>query len=481
MRSLKYHIVVLGCQMNKSDGERVRTVIENMGYIWTDQEEEANLLGILACSVRQKSIDKVYSRIRRWNEWKNDNHVLTFLSGCVLPVDQRKFLKLFDMLFPITEIPQLPDMIHHYGVVTPFSHNLAAISETIRNSGRQKAFAEQAKQQVNVIWPPKSKPDERIRNVWMLRPSYVSAYEAYIPIQNGCDKFCTFCAVPYTRGREISRSSQEILDELKYLTENGYKMITLLGQNVNSYGRERNGHEMSFAGLLRKIGEYGKLSGKKFWIYFTSPHPADMDEEIIQVIASYDCLAKQIHLPLQSGDDKILKRMNRKHNVADYLKITDLIRRDIPDSTLFTDIIVGFTGETWKQFENTRRVMERIKFNMAYIAAYSPRPGAASAAWEDNVPVYEKKERLHILTEELTRHSLEYNKKLIGTSIQVLITGHDRKEGYLAGLTEGRIVVRFSSKNQGKIGDYVWLRITGASVLSIEGEIIKENKPAVVL
>ncbi len=467
--------------MNKSDGERVRTVIENMGYAWTDQEGEANLLGILACSVRQKSIDKVYSRIRKWNEWKNDNHVLTFLSGCILPADRRKFLKLFDMLFPITEVPQLPDMMRHYGVVTPLSQSVAAISETIRNSGRQKPFAEQTKQKVNSMWPPKSTPDERIRNFWTLKPLSVSAYEAYIPIQNGCDKFCTFCAVPYTRGREISRSSQEILDELKYLTETGYKMITLLGQNVNSYGRDRNGHEMSFAGLLRKIGEYGKQSGKKFWVYFTSPHPADMDEEIIQVIASHDCLAKQIHLPLQSGDDEILKRMNRKHNVADYLKITDLIRKHIPDSTLFTDIIVGFSGETREQFENTRRVMEKIKFNMAYIAAYSPRPGAASAAWEDNVSVHEKKERLHILTEELTRHSLEYNKKLVGEKIQVLVTGHDRKEGYLAGLTEGRIVVRFSSGDQNKIGDYAGLKITGASALSIEGEIVKENKPVVAV
>ncbi|MBN2480893.1 MAG: MiaB/RimO family radical SAM methylthiotransferase [Bacteroidales bacterium] len=476
----KYHIVVLGCQMNKSDGERARTVIEDMGYIWTFNEEEANLLGILACSVRQKSIDKVYSRIRKWNEWKNNKNLITFISGCVLPADQKKFLKLFDLLFPITELPRLPDMIHQYGVVTPAAHK--AINPLTLLDGKQKddEGSEVVSGHVTGSWPYISKPDIRIRDFWMLKPSYISSFEAYIPIQNGCDKFCTFCAVPYTRGREISRPSAEILDELKRLAEGGYKLITLLGQNVNSYGLDRNGREISFACLLKMIGEYGKQSGRKFWVYFTSPHPCDMNEEVIHTIASYECLAKQIHLPLQSGDDQILKRMNRRHNLADYLSITESLRRHLPAATLFTDIIVGFSGETPEQFENTRRAMERIKFNMAYIAVYSPRPGAASAAWEDDIPVHEKKQRLHILTDELMRHSHEYNKKLIGQKVQILATGPDRKKGYLSGITEGRIIVRFPSDGHVRTGDFAWLRITGASALSIEGELTEEYIPAVV-
>ncbi|MBN1143733.1 MAG: MiaB/RimO family radical SAM methylthiotransferase [Bacteroidales bacterium] len=428
--------------MNRSDSERVRTVIEGMGYKWTDKEEEAGLLGVIACSVRQKSIDKVYSRIARWNRQKNKRNLLTFVSGCVLPADREKFLKLFDFVFTMAELPEFPDMIRQYGVTT----------------------------QSRLTFPK-----EKIREFWMVHPSYVSDYEAFIPIQNGCDKFCTYCAVPYTRGREISRPSGEILDELKQLVEQGYKSITLLGQNVNSYGLDKQGSELSFPGLLKAIGEFGRASGKEFWVYFTSPHPRDMNDEVFHTIAQYNCLAKQIHLPLQSGDDHVLKRMNRRHTLADYGLIVDSIRRILPGATLFTDIIVGFTGETEEEFENSRKAMERFQYNMAYIAVYSPRPGAASAKWDDDVPLQVKKERLHRLTEELTRHTLGYNKALIGKRMRVLVTGHDRKPGYVSGITEGRIVVRFAAGNDMVPGTFVWLNITSSAPYSIEGELVKES------
>jgi tRNA-2-methylthio-N6-dimethylallyladenosine synthase len=442
---MKYHIITLGCQMNKSDSERVRTVIEGMGYRWTDDEEEAGLLGILACSVRQKSIDKVYSRIGRWNKRKNRQNVLTFVSGCVLPADRVKFLKLFDLVFTMSELPGLPDMIRQYGVTSQFAASAAV-----------------------------KRPEERIQYFWKVPPSYMSDFEAFIPIQNGCDKFCTFCAVPYTRGREISRPSAEILDELKCLVEKGYKSITLLGQNVNSYGIDKQGQELSFPGLLKQIGEYGNLSGQEFWVYFTSPHPRDMSDQVLEVIAAYPCLAKQIHLPLQSGDDKVLIRMNRKHSVAEYHRIVDSIRRILPGATLFTDIIVGFTGETDEQFENTRRAMETICFNMAYIAIYSPRPGAASSRWDDDIPAQVKKQRLHVLTEELTRHTGLYNQHLVGKRMRVLVTGYDRKPGYMSGITEGRIVVRFASAQTVLPGGFVWLDITGAAPYSVEGNLVSE-------
>jgi len=446
---MRYHIVTLGCQMNKSDSERVRTVIEGMGYQWTDDEGEANLLGIIACSVRQKSIDKVYSRIARWNDLKSKRNLLTFVSGCILPADRQKFLRLFDLVFNISELPELPDMIRQYGVVTRHL--------------------------------PVMKPAEAIRDFWMLRPTYVSEFEAYIPIQNGCDKFCTFCAVPYTRGREISRSSVEILDELEQLVERGYKSITLLGQNVNSYGLDKHGAEMSFSQLLKQIGEYGKRSGHEFWVYFTSPHPRDMRDEVMEVIAGYECLAKQIHLPLQSGDDKVLIRMNRKHSLADYSMVVDSIRRILPGATLFTDIIVGFTGETEEQFENTHRAMETTRFNMAYIAIYSPRPGAVSARWDDDIPMDVKKQRLHILTEELTKHSLQYNKDLIGKRLRVLVTGYDRKPGFMSGITEGRIIVRFAASPAAVPGRFVWIDVTGAATYSAEGKLVGGLIPSMTL
>ena len=470
---LKYHIVTLGCQMNKSDSERVQTVIEGMGYRWTDHEEDANLLGLLACSVRQKSIDKVYSKIRKWNSWKANRNLLTFISGCVLPADHEKFLKRFDIIFPVSELRQLPGMISQYGVVTPLQQvtfkEPRHAGKPIKTPGiRLAPGAETAPR------PLLARPEDPIHEFWTIRPSYNSAFEAFIPIQNGCDKFCTYCAVPYTRGREVSRPSDEIMDELKELVEKGYKSITLLGQNVNSYGLDKPGSEIAFPQLLKKIGEFGDGSGKDFWVYFTSPHPRDMNDEVLKVIAAHPCLAKQIHLPLQSGDDEVLKRMNRRHSVEEYKAVIGSIRRILPEATVFTDIIVGFSGETDAQFENSRLAMERIRFNMAYIAIYSPRPGAASTRWEDDIPMAVKKQRLHVLTGELTKHAKDYNHGLIGRKIRVLVTGADRKEGYLSGYTEGRIVVRFPSADLSLIGTFATLFVTSSAPYAIEGDRISQ-------
>ncbi len=596
---MKYHLISLGCQMNKSDGERISTVIEQMGYQWTDHEEEANLLGILACSVRQKSIDKVYSKIQKWNKSKDHRNLVTFISGCILPRDKEQFLTLFDILFHINELVEFPEMLRQYGVVTPLNYtfrvshlnsgkdrstgalfyqkepeslksNGFSMNKTVknrlentserhkqridpftdsmekgpkeshtqktheqegekternsvdgeahngeeknaeRNTSVGKAFKQEgektesnntdgevhkrlednteksntvgknAKQTVDHAAQPYD--PSSIKRFWHIQPHYASEFEAFIPIQNGCDKFCTFCAVPYTRGREVSRPSTEIIDELKSLVEKDYKSITLLGQNVNSYGLDKNSREISFAQLLEEIGKYGEQSGKKFWVYFTSPHPRDMEDDIIDVMARYDCLAKQVHLPVQSGDNKVLMRMNRKHNIEKYRKIVQKIRNTIPEATLFTDIIVGFTGETGAEFENTRKIMEEFKYNMAYIAKYSPRPGATSSRWADDVPHETKKGRLEILTNELKKHSAAYNQRLVGTSIPVLVTGNNRKGGYLSGLTEGKINVRFPSWNLSLIGQFVHIEITAASDLSIEGELetVKEEKGVVV-
>lgn len=450
---MKYHLITLGCQMNLSDSERVKTVIEDqMGYVWTENEEEASLLGILACSVRQKAIDKVYSRIERWNHRKKKQNLITFVSGCILPQDKEKFLKLFDIVFRMSELPLLPEMISQYGIVTPLGiHSI--------NAGG-------------------AKPDS-IRDFWNIDPHYQSHFEAFIPIQNGCDKFCTFCAVPYTRGREVSRPSEEILQEVKRLVESDYKSITLLGQNVNSYGLDKKGAEKSFPELLGAIGEYGQESGKEFWVYFTSPHPRDMTDEVIDVIARYDCLAKQIHLPVQSGDDRVLVKMNRKHNVDRYRNIVKKIRETIPQATLFTDIIVGFTGETEAQFENTRRIMQEFEYNMAYIAMYSPRPGAASSRWADDIPLEEKKRRYHILSEDLGKISSAHYQSMEGKKYRVLVRGKDRKAGHLSALTEGKLIVRFPSEDEGLIGQFVNITFTESSEFSAEGLLCKEESVGV--
>jgi tRNA-2-methylthio-N6-dimethylallyladenosine synthase len=473
---MKYHVITLGCQMNKSDGERVTAVIEQMGYRYTEHEEEAQLLGILACSVRQKAIDKVYTKIHKWNKRKQKENLITFVSGCVLPTDNEKFLKLFDLIFSMSELPQFPDMLHQYGVATPASLKRSHQTEesvTQRYSESQRS--------VLINKAPFGIPDTktaqtfhpgRINRFWNIKPEYASEFEAFVPIQNGCNKFCTFCAVPYTRGREISRPSGEILAEVKSLVEQGYKSITLLGQNVNSYGFDKKGEELSFAALLEAIGKYGNSTNCVFWVYYTSPHPRDMKDEVLKTMATYNCLAKQVHLPLQSGDDKVLIRMNRKHTLSDYRTIVQKIRKWLPEATLFTDIIVGFTGETEEQLESTRMAMEEFKFNMAYIAKYSPRPGAASARWDDDIPNDVKTQRLHILTDELKKHNIGYNQALVGKTCKVLVNGHDRKPGYLSAATEGKIIVRFASTNESLIGQFAHVTITSATPFSTEGELV---------
>ncbi len=476
---MNYHIVTLGCQMNKSDSERIAAVIQKMGYQWTNNEYDADLLGIVACSVRQKAIDKVYTRIHKWNTLKDKKNLVTFLTGCILPVDREKFLKQFDIIFQISELNQFPVILQTYGVVTPYSLNCKKeltydnTSDSSPNPDFKTFVFDNDKKTIAGRPVQMKKPELRISDFWQVEPVYQSSFEAFIPIQNGCDKFCAFCAVPYTRGREISRPSEEIIGELTDLVNKGYKSITLLGQNVNSYGKDKKGEELDFATLLEEIGKLGEESGKDFWVYFTSPHPCDMSEKILQIISRYACLAKQIHLPMQSGDDKILIRMNRNHNLSDFRRIIKSTHKYLPTATIFTDIIVGFTSETEEQFINTRKAMEEFRFNMAYVARYSPRPGAVSARWNDDVPYTVKKERLHNLSALLQKHSLEHNQKMVGKIYKVLVTDQDRKKGFLSGYTEGRIIVRFPSASNEFIGSFVDINITSAAEFAVEGSLAK--------
>lgn len=295
---MRYHLVPLGCQMNQSDSERIRAVLESLGYQRTDEEHEADILGVVACSVRQKAIDKVYTRIHKWNQWKRERGILTFVSGCILPADREKFMDRFDLLFTINELPQLPEMLEQYGVVTPASIRAAEqrsgrseparfVTESAAGTADAPGTAADAGDASGATGPagargviplriiPTASRDDRKKGYWKIPANYSSSFEAFVPIQNGCDKFCTFCAVPYTRGREVSRPSDEIVAEVESLVERGYRSITLLGQNVNSYGldrqSEKTGNEIDFPELLGRIGEIGERTDRRFWTYFTSP------------------------------------------------------------------------------------------------------------------------------------------------------------------------------------------------------------------
>jgi len=447
---MKYFIQPYGCQMNHSDTERIRTILNDMGYEESGDEDDPDIgiKGVVSCSVRQKAIDRVYGRIRKWNGQKSRQPFLTFLTGCALPVDQKKFQKLFDIVFPINTVVNLPDMIRHYGVPTPFSF----VARSAPNLVDQNKFADQ------------------IEDFWDIKPCYTSSIEAYVPIQNGCNKFCSFCAVPYTRGREVSRPSEDILSEFRQLVENGCRSITLLGQNVNSYGLDKKCNELSFPELMKAVGEIGDETQNRFWTYFTSPHPRHITRELLEIIACYDVLAKQIHLPLQSGDDQVLSRMNRNYSMVQYRQVVQDIRCVLPDATLFTDIIVGFSGESYEQFERTAEAMREFRYDMAYIAQYSPRPGALSSQWEDDVPKEEKERRYGALNEILRAEAMKVNKERIGKKLTALITGEHRKEGFLTGYTEGRIPVKIEN-TAAQIGDFVDIVVTSVKELSIEGTV----------
>lgn len=467
--------------MNISDGERVQKALDEMGFEVTDNEDEANLLGIIACSVRQKGIDKVYSRISKWNKWKRKKNLITFVSGCVLPSDKEQFLKMFDLVFTMSDLTELPTMIKQYGIVSPAGLQALdpGFKDLVHKSQPSINHAEFSLTEIKTTTKNTSTKlvsNDNIEEFWHIIPKYGSGFEAYIPIQNGCDKFCTYCAVPYTRGREVSRPSGEILRELENLVKLGYKSITLLGQNVNSYGLDKKGKEIDFSSLLDSIGKFGDKSGHDFWLYFTSPHPRDMNDDVLEVIAKYKCLANHIHIPVQSGDDTVLENMNRNHSLEEYRKIILSIWRILPKATIFTDIIVGFTEENEEQFANTKKIMSEFKYNMAYIAQYSPRPGALSSRWKDTVSKEVKKQRYHELTEELMKYSLEFNNNMIGETFKVLVRGKDRKQGFLSALTEGKIIVRFACTDESLIGKYTFVKINSAVAFSTEGEQVSNSR-----
>ncbi len=311
--TLNYHIITYGCQMNRSDSERMAAVLENKGYKPAQDASQADLIVINICSVRQKAIDKVKNQITRLHDKK------IILTGCILEKDQKLFEKL--------------------GVEVKQFKGLAKIK-------------------------PKT---------------------AFVPIMRGCNNFCSYCVVPYTRGRERYRSQKEIVCEVEHLLKKSVKEITLLGQNVNSYP--------NFVKLLQKITA---LSGK-FKIKFITNHPKDFSDELIDEIARNNKIAKYVHLPIQSGDNEVLKKMKRNYTCEQYLALIKKIRAKIPEVEITTDIIVGFSGETEKQFQNTIALFKKIKFAQAYIAKYSPRAGTAAYKLKDNVPLEEKKRREQVL------------------------------------------------------------------------------------
>lgn len=424
--------------MNKSDSERLATILEVAGYE-KSAEEEADLIIVLACSVRQSAIDRIWGKINQWNHWKEKKPLLTILSGCVTSEDKKKFRNKFDYILTIDELTAKPLQL------------ISLLKEKLPN---------------NIL---------HIAGYFSIHPKYESSFQAYVPISTGCNNFCTYCVVPYTRGREKSRPANEIISEVKELVAKGYKEITLLGQNVNSYGPAGKTTNQTFINLLKKIDA---IPGD-FWFFFITNHPKDMSGELIQTLPKLKKAGHYIHLPVQSGDDEILKRMNRHYTASHYLNLVKKIRESLPDVCLSTDIIVGFPGETKVQFQNTTIVMEQSRFDMAYIAQYSPRSGTAADKLKDDVPKQEKKQREKILTEILKKTALKNNQKYIGKIVDALVVQKLPNRGgsaadrprYLA-KTRTFKNIKFQA-NANLTGQFIKLKITHADIWGLEGALIK--------
>jgi len=410
--------------MNKSDAERIEAVMEKAGYSPTSLEKEASVIIAVACSVRQSPIDRIYGLSGRWVKLKAKNPELaTVLTGCVLGLDKKKLDGRFDLVIPIADINKLVQMQNAECRMQNF------------DVGRCDYLS--------------------------ISPKRQSKHQAYVPIMTGCDNYCSYCVVPYVRGRETFRDKKEVLAEVRDLLEKGYREITLLGENVNAYPK--------FPTLLKNIAQ---IPGK-FWIRFVTSHPEDFTRELIEVIVEEKKICNYIHLPVQSGSTAVLKKMNRKYTKSEYLKLISKIKKAIPDTSLSTDIIVGFPGETKKQFDESADVMKKVKFDMAYVAQYSPRPGTAAAKMEDDVTREDKKRRERVLTQILRETSLENNRGLIGETVEVLVESGIRNQELGSGLigkTEHFKNVRFKGDKK-LVGEFVKVKITKASEFGLEGKL----------
>lgn len=442
---MKYHIITYGCQHNKSDTERIIAVFKKMGGIMVSKINEADLVIINTCSVRQSVVDRVYEKIKTFQQQKirhNFQKSYVILTGCILKKDKEKLKNKVDFILDIKNLSKWPEELRKTSI---FFKNICL------------------------------KVCLKERDYFKISPYYQSSFSACVPIIRGCNNFCSYCVVPYTRGREVTRPIEDIFNEVKNLIDKEYKEIWLLGQNVNSYLSQnsslsilKKGELINFAKLLKIINE---IPGN-FWIRFITSHPKDFSDELIETIAKCQKITPYIHLPVQSGDNEILKKMNRNYKIEKYKKLIKKIRIAFKQNrkgldkeiNLSTDIIVGFPTESQEQFEKTVKLFNEIKFDMVYIAQYSIRSNTSAAKLKDDVSQKEKKRRWKILNEILEKTALEQNKKYLNKRVEVLV--EREKNGYLIGKTRNYKTVKFeilkkktNLKTSELIGQFIKVKI----------------------
>jgi len=439
----RYHIITYGCQMNVRDSQTMAGLLEEMGYQPAEQPEEADVILVNTCTVRESADERAYGRLGELRRLKQRKPALILgVAGCLVQKDREAVLR------------KAPHVDLVFGV-----HNLHRLPELLRQ-------AQDGCLPVYEVWDrrPKDEP------MPILPAARAKGIRAYVNIIHGCNKFCTFCIVPFVRGRERSVPPEVVLAEVRSLAEQGYKEVTLLGQNVDSYGHDLH-PRTDLAELLRLIHDVEGIER----IRFTTSHPRDMSEKLIRTVAELPKVCEHIHLPVQSGDDEILRRMHRTYTVADYLRIVDLIRSYMPDASLTTDLIVGFPGETEEQFENTVRLVETVQFDACNTAMYSPREGTKAAAFPDQIDEETKHRRLLALNRLAERVAYARNRRLLG-SIQDVLVEEPGKHGGVVGRTRTNKVVTCDGPPDW-IGRTVQLRITDAGSWVLRGEPVGAEDP----
>lgn len=439
MPQLKYHIETFGCQMNVYDSELVGGMLQKCGYVETKEMHKADVIFLNTCAIREKAELTVHHRLESIQYLKkNKPHLIFGVLGCMaqnLKNDLLESKPYVDVILGPDSYRRIPEIINSRKL------NLGHQVDT-----RLSKF-------------------EVYEDLFPLRQNGVNAW---VSISRGCDNFCTFCIVPFTRGRERSRSKKSIIDEIYEAVAKGFIEVTLLGQNVNSYRTE----DGTFADLLQSVAEIDGLRR----IRFMSPHPKDFDEKLFEVIASYDNICNYLHIPLQSGSDRILKRMNRNYTQSEFINLINMAKKIIPNCSISTDIIVGFPGETENEFEETLSTMNIVKFNRSFMFKYSSRPGTKAAEYTDQVSEEIKQSRLERLIDLQQSHTLITNRQYIGQVVKVLVEKESKKSNLRwIGRTEGTVGVIFDKHNE-KINDIVNVYITDAQGVSLLGESIVEKE-----
>lgn len=433
----RYYLRTYGCQANERDGETIAGILEMMQFQQTDVLEEADFILLNTCAVRKNAEDKVLGELGSLKRLRKTNPDLIFgMCGCM--AQEEEIVK--------TVLEKYPHVDLIFG-----THNIHNLPKLLSQAMMQH------EKTVEVF----SKEGDVVENLPVKR---FGTHKAWVNIMYGCDKFCTYCIVPYTRGKERSRTLQDVLEEVQVLIKEGYKEVTLLGQNVNSYGKD-----LQIAGGFAKLLEETAKTGIPR-IRFTTSHPWDFSDEMIDVIATYDNIMPFIHLPVQSGDSDMLKIMGRRYTIEQYKTLFDKLRAKIKNCAFSTDIIVGFPNETQEQFQHTLDIVNYCQFDNAYTFIYSPREGTPAAAMEDNVPFEEKQARLAQLNELVNRYANEKNAAYQDRIVTVLVDGPSKKNpNIFSGYTETNKLVNFVNKTA-QPGDLVQVQITACKTWSLDGE-----------